>query len=243
MGTGNRFYLYSISITAALGGLLFCFDTGVISGAITFVSFHFHLNSYMEGFTVSSLIIGCIIGVLISGPLSDNWGRKPILIISAFLFIVSATLASIPKVIWELIIARFIGGLAVGAASVMSPIYLTEISPKKIRGALVSLNQLTIVVGIFATYISNWLLQDTGPNNWRYMFAAQNVPGVLFFIALFFIPESPRFLLKKNLREKARDILVKIDGVQNAELEISEIESLPKQQNFKISEQWVKGRR
>jgi len=243
MGPGNRFYLYSISITAALGGLLFGFDTGVISGAITFVSAHFHLSSHMEGFTVSNLIIGCIIGASLAGPSSDKWGRKPILIISAILFIVSATLAAIPRTIWELIIARFIGGLAVGAASVISPLYITEIAPKKIRGALVSLNQLTIVLGILITYLSNWLLEDTGLNNWRYMFAAQNVPAVLFLAALFFIPESPRYLLKKNNFEKARNILIKINGIQNADLEISEIKNYPVRQKINIHELWGKGKR
>ena len=163
----NSLYLYLVSTTAATGGLLFGFDTGVISGAITFVSEHFELGPHLEGFTVSNLIIGCIIGALIAGSISDKWGRKPLLIISAFLFIISASLSAVSQTIIQLIVARFLGGLAVGAASVLSPMYISEIAPKNIRGALGSLQQLAIVIGILITYITNWLLQDTGPNNWR----------------------------------------------------------------------------
>ncbi len=238
----NTLYLYLVSITAATGGLLFGFDTGVISGAISFVSAHFEMSPHLEGFIVSNLILGCIVGALISGPLSDKWGRKPLLIISAFLFIISATLSAIPQTIYELIIARFIGGIAVGAASVLSPMYISEVAPKKIRGALVSLNQLTIVIGIMVTYFTNWLLQDTGPNNWRYMFAAENIPAIFFLFALFLIPESPRYLIKKEKTEKAMVNLIKIHGEINAQKEIEEIKKSLKQVKIPLKEIFGKGK-
>ncbi len=231
-----------ISITAATGGLLFGFDTGVISGAMPFISDHFELDSHLEGFVVSILIIGCIIGALISGSVSDRWGRKPLLIISSFLFILSATLSAVSQTIIELFVARFIGGLAVGAASVLSPMYIAEIAPKNIRGALSSLNQLAIVIGILVTYIANWLLQDTGPNNWRYMFAAENIPAVIFLAALFFIPESPRYLVKKGKTERAMKILTTLHGNVQASFEYKEIHESFNQVKIPLKEILGKGK-
>jgi len=220
----NNLQIYLISLIAATGGLLFGFDTGVISGAIPFISEHFELDAHMEGFTVSNLIIGCILGAFISGWISDKWGRKPLLIVSAFLFIISAAFSAISQTIAMLIAARFIGGLAVGAASVLSPMYISEIAPKNIRGALNSLNQMAIVIGILVTYIANWLIQDTGPNNWRYMFGAEIVPAILFLVALFFIPESPRYLVRKSKTKEAMNILKALHGDEQARVEKEEIE-------------------
>ena len=238
----NSLQIYLISLTAATGGLLFGFDTGVISGAIPFISDHFELGPHLEGFTVSSLIIGAIIGALLSGWISDRWGRKPLLIASAFLFIISATMSALSQSIFQLIISRFIGGLAVGAASVLSPMYISEIAPKNIRGALGSLQQMAIVTGILVTYITNLLLLDTGPNNWRYMFLAENIPALLFLVALFFIPESPRYLVKKGKTEKAMKILEKLHGNIEASMEHKEIKKSFNQVKIPLKEIFGKGK-
>ena len=182
---GSILYVYVVSIVAAIGGLLFGFDAGVISGAIPFVTAHFNINVHQEGFTVSVLIIGCIIGASVAGTLSDQLGRKKILIVLALFFVLSAILSAVPKTHLQLIIARFIGGLAVGASSVLSPMYISEISPARMRGRLVSLNQFTIVTGILLTYFSNWLLVDIGPHNWRWMFGVEAIPAGIFFSAVF----------------------------------------------------------
>ena len=222
---GNLLYAITISFVAAVGGLLFGFDTGVISGAISFVTDHFQLNAHQTGFAVSSLMIACTIGACIAGPLTDKLGRKRILILAAFFYAISAFLSAIPRTFSELVMARFIGGLAVGIASVLSPMYITEISPAKIRGRLVALNQLAIVVGILFSYFSNWLLVDIGSNNWRWMFGAEIIPALMFTIVLFLIPESPRWMIKQGRIEKSQKILSKIGGETHANLEIEEIKT------------------
>jgi len=219
----NNLYIYFISIVAAVGGLLFGFDTGVISGAIPFVTRHFDLNVYQEGFTVSVLIIACIIGASLTGILCEKYGEKRILIGMAIFFTISAILSAVAKSHPGLIIARFIGGLAVGISSVLSPMYIAEISPARIRGRLVSLNQFSIVFGILLTYLSNWLLVDIGPNNWRWMFGVEAIPAGLFIFLLFYVPESPRWLAKHNFYDQALTILSKISGTEQANLEVVEI--------------------
>lgn len=228
---GSLIYAFIISFVAAVGGFLFGFDTGVIAGAIPFISRHFQLNAHQTGFAVSNLMIACTIGATFSGTLTDKYGRKKILILTALLFTISAILSAMPRTFTELNIARFIGGLAVGIASVLSPIYIAEISPAKIRGRLVALNQLAIVTGIFISYISNWQLVDVGANNWRWMLAVEAFPASIFFVLLFFIPESPRWLLKRGKESSAFSTLKKIGGVVHAEEEINEIkESLHKEE-------------
>ena len=215
--------LLIFSTAAALGGLLFGFDTGVISGAIHFIKIEFNLNAYQEGFAVSNLMIACVIGALLAGPIADWTGRKKVLILCAVLFTVSAILSALPRSFTELVIARFIGGMGVGMASVVSPMYIAEISPAKIRGRLVALNQLAIVVGILLSYLSNWLLVDTGINNWRYMLVAEILPAITFLVGLFFIPESPRWLTKEGLEKEALDVLNVVAGAANADHELQEV--------------------
>ena len=215
--------LLIFSTAAALGGLLFGFDTGVISGTIHFIKIEFNLNAYQEGFAVSNLMIACVIGALLAGPIADWAGRKKILILCAVLFTVSAILSALPRSFTELVIARFIGGMGVGMASVVSPMYIAEISPAKIRGRLVALNQLAIVVGILLSYLSNWLLVDTGINNWRYMLVAEILPAITFLVGLFFIPESPRWLTKEGLEKEALDVLNVVAGTANADHELQEV--------------------
>ena len=215
--------LLIFSTAAALGGLLFGFDTGVISGAIHFIKIEFNLNAYQEGFAVSNLMVACVIGALLAGPIADWIGRKKVLILCAVLFTVSAILSALPRSFTELVIARFIGGMGVGMASVVSPMYIAEISPAKIRGRLVALNQLAIVVGILLSYLSNWLLVDTGINNWRYMLVAEILPAITFLVGLFFIPESPRWLTKEGLEKEALDVLNVVAGAANADHELQEV--------------------
>ena len=215
--------LLIFSTAAALGGLLFGFDTGVISGAIHFIKIEFNLNAYQEGFAVSNLMIACVIGALLAGPIADWTGRKKVLILCAVLFTVSAILSALPRSFTELVIARFIGGMGVGMASVVSPMYIAEISPAKIRGRLVALNQLAIVVGILLSYFSNWVLVDTGINNWRYMLVAEILPAITFLVGLFFIPESPRWLTKEGLEKEALDVLNVVAGAENADHELQEV--------------------
>jgi len=215
--------LLIFSTAAALGGLLFGFDTGVISGAIHFIKIEFNLNAYQEGFAVSNLMIACVIGALLAGPIADWTGRKKVLILCAVLFTVSAILSALPRSFTELVIARFIGGMGVGMASVVSPMYIAEISPAKIRGRLVALNQLAIVVGILLSYFSNWVLVDTGINNWRYMLVAEILPAITFLVGLFFIPESPRWLTKEGLEKEALDVLNVVAGAANADHELQEV--------------------
>ena len=215
--------LLIFSTAAALGGLLFGFDTGVISGAIHFIKIEFNLNAYQEGFAVSNLMVACVIGALLAGPIADWTGRKKVLILCAVLFTVSAILSALPRSFTELVIARFIGGMGVGMASVVSPMYIAEISPAKIRGRLVALNQLAIVVGILLSYLSNWLLVDTGINNWRYMLVAEILPAITFLVGLFFIPESPRWLTKEGLEKEALDVLNVVAGAANSDHELQEV--------------------
>ena len=219
----NKNQLLIFSSVAALGGLLFGFDTGVISGAIHFIKVEFYLNAYQEGFAVSSLMIACVIGALFAGPIADWTGRKKVLILCAVLFTISTILSALPRSFTELVIARFIGGMGVGMASVVSPMYIAEIAPAKIRGRLVALNQLAIVVGILLSYFSNWLLVDTGINNWRYMLVAEILPAITFLMGLFFIPESPRWLTKEGLEKEALDVLNVVAGAANADHEFQEI--------------------
>jgi len=219
----NWTYVCRVSFVAAIGGLLFGFDTGVIAGTIGGVVKDFNLNAWQEGFAVSNLIIACIFGSILTGPLTDRFGRKRMLILAGFLFTQSAVLSGFPQHFWQLIVARFIGGLGVGIASVLSPIYIAELAPARVRGILVSVNQLAIVVGILFTYISNWLLIGLGDNDWRWMFEVEAVPALLFTFALFFIPESPRWLAKNNLDDRARDIFRKIGGDEYAQNEIRRV--------------------
>ena len=224
MNSTQKNYVMLISSIAALGGLLFGFDTAVISGTTPFIKPYFGLNDIWLGWTVSSLLFGCIIGVISAGKPSDRFGRKKTLMAAALLFIVSAFGSALADELSVFIIFRITGGLGVGIASMLSPMYISEISPAARRGRLVSFNQLAIVIGILLAFISNALLVDTGENNWRWMLAVMGAPALLFFISLFFAPESPRWLVQKGFSEKAFLILERINGVSEARQEILTIE-------------------
>ncbi len=218
----NSGYLYFICLIATMGGLMFGFDIAIISGAVPFIQPYFGWNELQLGWGVSSLLVGAIIGSLGSGILTDRFGRKKVLIVVALFFAVSCVLTALAGSSVLFVSARLFGGLAVGAASVLSPMYVAEVAPPKNRGMLVAVYQLTIVLGILCSYTINYWLHDI-ENNWRWMFATGIVPSVLFFIGLFFIPESPRWLYKAGRKEESLKVLTRIGGEALAKMEIVEI--------------------
>lgn len=218
----NLLYLYFICFIATMGGLMFGFDIAIISGAVPFIQSYFGWSELQLGWGVSSLLVGAIIGAFVSGVLTDKYGRKKILIIVALFFAVSCALTSIASSSILFISARLFGGLAVGAASVLSPMYVAEVAPARNRGMLVAIYQLAIVLGILCSYIINYWLQDMD-NNWRWMFATGVIPSILFFVGLFFIPESPRWLYKAGRKDESLKVLTRIGGDLLAKAEIVEI--------------------
>lgn len=230
MKATHKNYVILISSIAALGGLLFGFDTAVISGTTPFIKPYFKLDDIWLGWTVSSLLFGCIIGVISAGKPSDKFGRKKTLMVAAFLFIISAFGSALANRLSIFILFRIIGGLGVGVASMLSPMYISEIAPAERRGRLVSFNQLAIVVGILLAFISNAFLVNTGDNNWRWMLAVMGAPALLFFLSLFFAPESPRWLVQKGFSDKALAILEKINGNEQAQRELLSIEESIKEE-------------
>lgn len=244
----NNSYLIFIALTAAFGGFLFGYDTAVISGTISLVKQQFALSTLMEGWFVSSALVGCILGVMMAGEMSDRFGRKASLIVSGLLFCASAFGCALCGSHTELIIFRLVGGLGIGIASMLSPLYISEVSPAKIRGRMVALYQLAICLGIVAAYFANaWLMKlsvspglfsDGGVFHkvfvtevWRSMFGASAIPAIFFFLAMFFVPESPRWFAAKGNNDKAEAILAKINGSQVAREELSSIkETLAKEE-------------
>lgn len=219
----NVRYLLLLTLVAALGGLLFGFDIAIITGAGPFIEEHFDLNEIQLGWGFSSLLFGCIAGALVAGRFTDLYGRRKILFIVAFLFSITTVGTGLAPNFATFVTVRLIGGLAVGGASMLSPMYISEVSPRKVRGSLVSVYQLSIVVGIMVSYLINYLLHDIGDNNWRFMFASGIIPSVLFFVLLFFVPETPRFLYKIGKEKEAFDVLNRISGKENATRAIEEI--------------------
>jgi MFS transporter, SP family, arabinose:H+ symporter len=216
-------YIILVSLIAAFGGLLFGFDIAIFSGTIPFIKPYYNLTDAQLGWTGSSLYVGCIIGALVTGYFTDQFGRKPPLIIAAGIFTVSSILMGWANSYQMLIIWRIIAGIGVGAASMLSPLYIAEVSPAAIRGKMVSINQLTIVLGILLAYFSNYLLSGV-ENNWRWMFTSGAVPASLFFVCVFLVPESPRWLLSKGKREKAKSILLKLTDGTDINGEMSAIQ-------------------
>lgn len=220
--------IYKIAFVAALGGLLFGYDTAVISGAIGFMSTHFELTAAQMGWAASSALVGCVLGVALAGVLSDLLGRKKVLILSAILFLVSALGSAIPKTLTVFVIFRMIGGFGVGAASMLSPLFIAELAPPRMRGKLVSWNQFAIVSGMLIVYFVNYWIAGQGDSSWnittgwRWMFGSEAIPAILFLLLLFGVPESPRWLIKQDRNDEALNILKKLDN-DNAETEYNEI--------------------
>lgn len=221
----NSFYIIFISLIAAFGGLLFGFDIAVFSGTIPFIKPYYGLSDAELGFTGSSLYIGCIAGTLVTGYATDRFGRKPMLIVAAAIFTVSSVLMGWAGSYHMLIFWRIVAGIGVGAASMLSPLYIAEVSPAKIRGRLVSINQLTIVIGILLAYFINYLLAGT-EDNWRWMFTSGAIPSGLFLLCIFFVPESPRWLVSKGFTSRAREVLQKISGEAGVKEDLQSIEAV-----------------
>ncbi len=196
--------LIQCTIASALGGLLFGYDTVIINGAMLDLVRHFNLTPAVQGWTVSSALVGCIIGTILIGRPGDIFGAQRLLQLLAVMFFISAAGCGIAPTIDVFITFRFIGGLAIGGASVLCPVYISEISPPKHRGLLASTFQLAIVAGILLSLISNYMLLNIGENNWRWMLFSGSLPAVAFFLMLFFIRKSPRWLVKKGRIEEAR---------------------------------------
>ena len=221
----NKSYTILISLIVALGGFLLGFDSAVISGAVKGITIYFEMTDAMLGFAVGCVIFGAMGGNLLAGPMADRFGRKKVLIIVAALFTISATWSALATSYPEFIIARIIGGVGIGGAILIAPIYIAEIAPPKLRGSLVSFNQLNIVIGISVAYFSNYFLVNYGTDSWRWMLGVEAIPAFIYFIALFTVPQSPRWLiLKLNNVNLARKILQRIGGETYAANTLNEIQ-------------------
>ena len=222
--TFNSNYIIGISFISALGGYLFGFDFAVISGALPFLRTQFMLDAWWEGFLTGSLALGCIAGCLIAGNLADRYGRKPGLMIAALIFALSSVGIAFSSGLTFFVVMRFAAGIGVGMASMLCPMYIAEISPAKVRGRNVAINQLTVVIGILITNLVNYFLADTGPDAWRWMFGLGVVPSLVFLIGVIWLPESPRWLIKSGQQQKAKVILNKIGSPGFAEATFTAVE-------------------
>lgn len=210
MSNFKHSYILGISFISALGGYLFGFDFAVIAGALPFLRTEFALDPWWEGFLTGTLALGCIVGSLWAGNLADRYGRRPGLICAALIFAISSIGMAYAPSLSVFLIMRFMAGIGVGMASMLSPLYIAEVSPAHVRGRNVAINQLTIVIGILITNLVNYSLADNGPDTWRWMFGLGAVPAVLFLIGVLWLPESPRYLMKAGQSDVAEKVLQKI---------------------------------
>lgn len=229
----NTGFIILISCVATIGGFLFGFDSGVINGTVDGLKQTFHSSSAGTGFEVASMLLGCAVGAFFAGRLADRWGRRAVLILSAILFLLSAIGAGMANSSLAFIIARVLGGFAVGAASVMSPAYIAEVASARYRGRLATVQQIAIISGLFMAFLSNYLLAKAagasteslwlGHAAWRWMFWMMAIPSLLFLLLLLLIPESPRYLMVKNRRADAEKVLTRLYGPAEARLKLQEI--------------------
>ncbi|MDC9521146.1 sugar porter family MFS transporter [Pseudoalteromonas sp. Angola-31] len=230
----SLFYVIFISAVAAIGGFLFGFDSGVINGTVSALGNAFNSSSVATGFNVASVLLGCAVGALAAGPLADKFGRRAIMIITAIIFAISAFGSGISESSAEFIFYRLFGGLGIGAASVLAPAYIAEVAPPALRGRLATLQQLAIVLGLFAAFLSNYLIADAAGSAqnilmldiaaWRWMFWAELVPAILFLVGVLFIPESPRYLVAQGKLDDAKTVFSKISN-DNVAAQISDVKS------------------
>jgi MFS transporter, SP family, arabinose:H+ symporter len=217
-------YVVLLATTAAISGFLFGFDTAVINGVLLFLRRQFALSNLQTEIAASSLLLGCLLGAAGASMIGDRYGRKKSLIASAILFALSSVGAASASTVTLFSVARLLGGLAIGLASVLTPVYIAEISPSKNRGTLVSLNQFAIVIGILVAYLVNWQLSRLGENSWRWMLAVAAIPSLAFLAGLLVIPESPRWLISKGRHSEGERILARIFGAQAAKQQVGAVE-------------------
>jgi sugar porter (SP) family MFS transporter len=219
--SNTHWLIYTISGFAALAGLLFGYDTGIISGAILFIKKDFALSSFQEEMVVSAVLLGALIGSGMSGRVSDLFGRRKVLVFTALTFIIGSLASALSSNIISLIVGRVILGVAIGVGSFTAPLYLAEIAPQRIRGMLVSLNQLAITIGIVFSYLINYYFSAQG--EWSWMLGLGVVPAVILLLGTIYLPESPRWMILKGWEHKARDILQRIRAGENINKEFDEI--------------------
>ncbi|NNF59751.1 MAG: MFS transporter, partial [Gammaproteobacteria bacterium] len=235
MQPGTRFTA-TVALIVALGGFLMGFDASVISGVVGFIETEFSLSKIQLGWSVASLTLTATLAMLVAGPLSDRMGRRPVLKIAAVLFALSAVASALAPNFITLVIARMIGGLGVGAALIIAPMYIAELAPAAVRGRMVSFNQLNIVIGISVAFFSNFLILKLGQSDlawaeslrlgewgWRWMLGVEALPAVVYFAALLFVPESPRWLAMQGREDEALQILQRASGPDQARASLAEV--------------------
>lgn len=218
------YYVIGVSAIAALAGLLFGFDTGIISGALLFIQRDMQLSTGMQELIVSSVLLGAMFGSLASGTLTDRFGRRRLMLVISGLFIFGTLIATLATTVYTILLGRLFIGLAIGIGSYTAPLYIAEVSPVNLRGGLVSLNQLAITIGILCSYLINYAFTNT-EGSWRWMFGIGVIPAILLSIGMIFLPESPRWLVKRNLLEEAKNTLRKLRRTDNVNDEIRDIQN------------------
>ncbi|MDX1508728.1 MAG: sugar porter family MFS transporter, partial [Woeseiaceae bacterium] len=230
----NTPYIIVISCIATIGGFLFGFDSGVINGTVDGLRIAFESDSIGTGFNVASMLLGCALGAFFAGRLADGFGRRAIMRVAAVFFVVSAWGSGIASGSAEFVVYRVLGGLAVGAASVLAPAYISEVTPARYRGALATVQQIAIILGLFIAFVSNYLIAHAagasinafwlGFEAWRWMFWIEILPASIFLVALFVIPESPRYLVLRQRKDEARKVLARLGGEEFATRKVTEID-------------------
>jgi SP family sugar:H+ symporter-like MFS transporter len=231
----HTLYIVIISCIATIGGFLFGFDSGVINGTVDGLQTAFNSDSVGTGFNVASMLLGCAVGAFFAGRLADRFGRRSIMRVAAVFFLVSAWGSGIAGASLEFVVFRVMGGLAVGAASILAPAYISEVTPAHYRGTLATVQQIAIIFGLFMAFFSNYLIANAagssmselwlGYEAWRWMFWIEMLPATIFLVALFFIPESPRYLVLHRQRDRAIDVLTKLGGKEAAVRKADEIDA------------------
>jgi len=236
--TKSTRYTVKVALIVALGGFLMGFDASVISGVVSFIEPEFNLTKIELGWSVASLTLTATLAMMVAGPLSDKLGRRPVLKIAAVLFAISAIASAVAPNFIALVLARMLGGLGVGAALIIAPMYIAEIAPAEIRGRMVSFNQLNIVIGISVAFFTNYLILHFGQSdatwaealrlgewNWRWMLGLETLPAVIYFFALFAVPESPRWLLMRGRDDDARQVLEQVSGPEQAAADVAAVKA------------------